>query len=199
MIGSKERIKAIAKDIVEHFEQRLKANANQGKGMIVSMSRRIAVDLYNEIVKIKPEWHSDDLNDGVIKVVMTASASDGEVIAKHHTTKQQRQRLADRMKDNDDKLKLVIVRDMWLTGFDAPSMHTLYIDKPMKGHNLMQAIARVNRVYKDKAGGLVVDYLGIASDLKEALLFYSEAGGKGDPALVQDEAATILGRKARSA
>ncbi len=195
LIGSKERIKAIAKDIVEHFEQRLKANANQGKGMIVSMSRRIAVDLYNEIVKLKPEWHSDDLNDGVIKVVMTSSASDGEEIAKHHTTKQQRQILANRMKDNDDKLKLVIVRDMWLTGFDAPSMHTLYIDKPMKGHNLMQAIARVNRVYKDKAGGLVVDYLGIASDLKEALSFYSEAGGKGDPALVQDEAATILQEK----
>lgn len=195
LIGSKERIKAIAKDIVEHFEQRLVANANQGKGMIVSMSRRIAVDLYNEIVAIKPEWHSDDLNDGVIKVVMTASASDGDVIAKHHTTKQQRQTLANRMKDNDDKLKLVIVRDMWLTGFDAPSMHTLYIDKPMKGHNLMQAIARVNRVYKDKLGGLVVDYLGIASDLKEALSFYSEAGGKGVPALIQDEAATILQEK----
>lgn len=195
LIGSKERVKAIAKDIVEHFEQRLKANANQGKGMIVSMSRRIAVDLYNEIVAIKPEWHSDDLHDGVIKVVMTSSASDGEEIAKHHTTKQQRQILANRMKDNDDKLKLVIVRDMWLTGFDAPSMHTLYIDKPMKGHNLMQAIARVNRVYKDKIGGLVVDYLGIASDLKEALSFYSEAGGKGDPALVQDEAATILQEK----
>lgn len=195
LIGSKERIKAIAKDIVEHFEQRLVANANQGKGMIVSMSRRIAVDLYNEIVAIKPEWHSDDLNDGVIKVVMTSSASDGKEIAKHHTTKQQRQILANRMKDNDDKLKLVIVRDMWLTGFDAPSMHTLYIDKPMKGHNLMQAIARVNRVYKDKIGGLVVDYLGIASDLKEALSFYSEAGGKGDPALVQDEAATILQEK----
>ena len=195
LIGSKERVKAIAKDIVEHFEQRLKANANQGKGMIVSMSRRIAVDLYNEIVAIKPEWHSDDLHDGVIKVVMTSSASDGEEIAKHHTTKQQRQILANRMKDNDDKLKLVIVRDMWLTGFDAPSMHTLYIDKPMKGHNLMQAIARVNRVYKDKIGGLVVDYLGIASDLKEALSFYSETGGKGDPALVQDEAATILQEK----
>ncbi|WP_428980051.1 type I restriction endonuclease subunit R [Acinetobacter modestus] len=195
LIGSKERIIAIAKDIVEHFEQRLVANANQGKGMIVSMSRRIAVDLYNEIVAIKPEWHSDDLNDGVIKVVMTASASDGDVIAKHHTTKQQRQILANRMKDNDDKLKLVIVRDMWLTGFDAPSMHTLYIDKPMKGHNLMQAIARVNRVYKDKLGGLVVDYLGIASDLKEALSFYSDAGGKGDPALIQDEAATILQEK----
>lgn len=195
LIGSKERIKAIAKDIVAHFEQRLVANANQGKGMIVSMSRRIAVDLYNEIIAIKPEWHSEDLNDGVIKVVMTSSASDGEVIAKHHTTKQQRQTLANRIKDNDDKLKLVIVRDMWLTGFDAPSLHTLYIDKPMKGHNLMQAIARVNRVYKDKIGGLVVDYLGIASDLKEALSFYSEAGGKGDPALIQDEAATILQEK----
>ncbi|WP_407066137.1 type I restriction endonuclease subunit R [Acinetobacter towneri] len=195
LIGSKERIKAIAKDMVQHFEQRLVANANQGKGMIVSMSRRIAVDLYNEIVAIKPEWHSDDLHDGVIKVVMTSSASDGPEIAKHHTTKQQRQILANRMKDNDDKLKLVIVRDMWLTGFDAPSMHTLYIDKPMKGHNLMQAIARVNRVYKDKIGGLVVDYLGIASDLREALAFYSEAGGKGEPALVQDEAVTILQEK----
>jgi type I restriction enzyme R subunit len=195
LIGSRDRIKAIAKDIVEHFEQRLIANATQGKGMIVSMSRRIAVELYNEIVKIKPEWHSDDLNDGVIKVVMTSSASDGEDIAKHHTTKQQRQTLANRMKDDDDKLKLVIVRDMWLTGFDAPSMHTLYIDKPMKGHSLMQAIARVNRVHKDKIGGLVVDYLGIASDLKEALSFYSEAGGKGDPALIQDEAATILQEK----
>ena len=195
LIGSKDRIKAIAKDIVEHFEQRQKANANQGKGMIVSMSRRIAVDLYNEIIKLKPQWHSDELNEGVIKIVMTSSASDGPEIAKYHTTKKQRQDLARRMKDNDDELKLVIVRDMWLTGFDAPSMHTLYIDKPMKGHNLMQAIARVNRVYKDKVGGLVVDYLGIASDLKEALSFYSDAGGKGDPAAVQDEAATILQEK----
>ena len=195
LIGSKDRIKAIAQDIVTHFEQRLVANANQGKGMIVSMSRRIAVDLYNEIIKLKPEWHSDDWNDGVIKIVMTSAASDGPDIAKYHSTKKQRQDLAKRMKDNDDKLKLVIVRDMWLTGFDAPSMHTLYIDKPMKGHNLMQAIARVNRVYKDKVGGLVVDYLGIASDLKEALSFYSDAGGKGDPAIVQDEAATILQEK----
>eukprot|EP01084_Bolivina_argentea_P222669 376835_1 len=119
---------------------------------------------------------------------MTSSAADGPEIAKHHTTKKERQVLANRMKDDDDKLKLVIVRDMWLTGFDAPSMHTLYIDKPMKGHNLMQAIARVNRVYKDKIGGLVVDYLGIASDLKEALSFYSDAGGRGDPAEVQEEA-----------
>lgn len=195
LIGSEDRIKAIAQDIVTHFEQRLVANANQGKGMIVSMSRRIAVDLYNEIIKLKPDWHSYDWNDGVIKIVMTSSASDGPEIAKYHSTKKQRQYLAKRMKDNDDKLKLVIVRDMWLTGFDAPSMHTLYIDKPMKGHNLMQAIARVNRVYKDKVGGLVVDYLGIASDLKEALSFYSDAGGKGDPAIVQDEAATILQEK----
>lgn len=195
LIGSKERINAIAADIVQHFEQRLVANANQGKGMIVSMSRRIAVDLYNAIIQLRPEWHSDDLHDGVIKVVMTSSASDGPEIAKHHTTKSDRQTLANRMKNNDDKLKLVIVRDMWLTGFDAPSMHTLYIDKPMKGHNLMQAIARVNRVYKDKIGGLVVDYLGIASDLKEALSFYSDAGGKGDPALVQEEAISILEEK----
>ncbi|OYQ85897.1 DEAD/DEAH box helicase [Wohlfahrtiimonas chitiniclastica] len=195
LIGSKERIKAVAQDIVEHFTERLKANADQGKGMIVCMSRRIAVDLYNAIIAIKPEWHSDDLNDGTIKVVMTSSASDGPVIAKHHTTKKERQDLAKRMKDEDDKLKLVIVRDMWLTGFDAPSMHTLYIDKPMKGHNLMQAIARVNRVYKDKTGGLVVDYLGIASDLKSALSFYSDAGGKGDPAELQEEAVTIMQEK----
>ncbi|MBF7695124.1 type I restriction endonuclease subunit R [Acinetobacter rathckeae] len=195
LIGHKERVKAIAQDIVTHFEQRLVANAQQGKGMIVSMSRRIAVDLYNEIIKIKPEWHSDDLHDGVIKVVMTSSASDGPEISKHHTTKAKRKILAQRMKDEDDKLKLVIVRDMWLTGFDSPSMHTLYIDKPMKGHNLMQAIARVNRVYKDKIGGLVVDYLGIASDLKEALSFYSDAGGKGDPAQVQEEAVSLLQEK----
>lgn len=195
LIGSKQRIKAVAEDLVKHFEQRLIANANQGKGMIVSMSRRIAAELYQEIINLKPEWHSDDLNEGVIKVVMTSSAADGPEIAKHHTTKKERQLLANRMKDDDDPLKLVIVRDMWLTGFDAPSMHTLYIDKPMKGHNLMQAIARVNRVYKDKIGGLVVDYLGIASDLKEALSFYSDAGGKGDPAEVQEQAVLLMQEK----
>lgn len=195
IIGSKERIKAVAKDLVEHFTARLEANANQGKGMIVCMSRRIAAELYKEIVAIKPEWDSDDLNDGVIKVIMTSNAADGPEIAKHHTTKKDRQELAKRMKDEDDKLKLVIVRDMWLTGFDAPSMHTLYIDKPMKGHNLMQAIARVNRVYKDKSGGLIVDYLGIASDLKNALAFYSDAGGKGDPAELQEEAVSIMQEK----
>ena len=190
LVGSEQRIRNIAQDIVSHFEARQEVFA--GKGMIVSMSRRIAVDLYDEIIKLKPQWHSDDLNKGAIKVVMTASSSDGPKLAKHHTTKQQRKALAERMKDNDDELKLVIVRDMWLTGFDAPSMHTLYIDKPMKGHNLMQAIARVNRVYLDKPGGLVVDYLGIASDLKEALSFYSDAGGKGDPTLLQEQAVNLM-------
>lgn len=190
LIGSENRIKNVANDIIQHFGQR--QEVFEGKGMIVAMSRRIASDLYDEIIKLKPEWHSDDLDKGVIKVVMTSSSSDGPKIAKHQTTNQQRRTLADRMKDPDDELKLVIVRDMWLTGFDAPSMHTLYIDKPMKGHNLMQAIARVNRVYKDKPGGLVVDYLGIASDLKKALSFYSDAGGKGDPTIAQTQAVELM-------
>jgi type I restriction enzyme R subunit len=190
LIGSEKRIQNITQDIVTHFDQRQEVFA--GKGMIVSMSRRIAAALYAEIIKLKPEWHSDDLSKGAIKVVMTAASSDGPQLAKHHTTKQQRRNLAERMKDPDDELKLVIVRDMWLTGFDAPSMHTLYIDKPMKGHNLMQAIARVNRVYKDKPGGLVVDYLGIAADLKQALSFYSDAGGKGDPAETQEQAVNLM-------
>ena len=190
LIGSENRVKNIAKDIVNHFNQR--QEVFDGKAMIVSMSRRIAADLYEEIIKLKPEWHSDDLDKGVIKVVMTSASSDGAKIARHHTTKQQRKTLADRMKDTEDELKLVIVRDMWLTGFDVPSMHTLYIDKPMRGHNLMQAIARVNRVYKDKPGGLVVDYLGIASDLKKALSFYSDAGGKGDPTILQEQAVELM-------
>ncbi|PSJ16923.1 type I restriction endonuclease subunit R [Nitrosomonas supralitoralis] len=193
LIGSERRIQNIAQDLVSHFEARQEVFA--GKGMIVCMSRRIAADLYTEIVKLRPDWHSDDLSKGVIKVVMTSASSDGPVMAKHHSTKQQRKLLAERMKDNSDELKLVIVRDMWLTGFDAPSMHTLYIDKPMKGHNLMQAIARVNRVYGDKPGGLVVDYLGIASDLKEALSFYSDAGGKGDPTLMQEQAVQLMQEK----
>lgn len=190
LIGSENRIKNIASDIILHFGQR--QEIFEGKGMIVTMSRRIAADLYEEIIKIKPGWHSEDLKKGVIKVVMTSSSSDGPKMAKHHTTKQQRKILAERMKDPEDELQLVIVRDMWLTGFDVPSMHTLYIDKPMKGHNLMQAIARVNRVYKDKPGGLVVDYLGIASDLKKALSFYSDAGGKGDPAIAQEQAVELM-------
>jgi type I restriction enzyme, R subunit len=190
LIGSENRIKNVAQDIVAHFEQR--QEVFDGKGMIVSMSRRIAAELYDAIIKLKPEWHSNEPHKGVIKVVMTAASADGPMLAKHHTTKLQRKALAERMKDPDDELKLVIVRDMWLTGFDAPSMHTLYIDKPMKGHNLMQAIARVNRVYKDKPGGLIVDYLGIASDLKEALSFYSDAGGKGNPAETQEQAVALM-------
>ncbi len=190
LIGSKRRIDNIARDIVAHFETR--QQVFDGKGMIVSMSRRIAAELYAAIVALRPHWHSTDPTKGAIKVVMTATSSDGPQMSQHHTTKQQRRALADRMKDPDDELKLVIVRDMWLTGFDAPCMHTLYIDKPMKGHNLMQAIARVNRVYRDKPGGLVVDYLGIASDLKEALSFYSDAGGKGDPAQAQEQAVMLM-------
>lgn len=191
LIGSENRIKQIAQDIIDHFEQRQEIFP-EGKAMIVAMSRRIDANLYNEIINIRPEWHSDNLKKGVIKVVITSASSDGPEIAKHHTTKEQRRSLAERMKDPEDELRLVIVRDMWLTGFDVPSMHTLYIDKPMKGHNLMQAIARVNRVYKDKPGGLVVDYLGIASDLKKALSFYSDSGGKGDPAIAQEKAVQMM-------
>jgi len=190
LIGSEKRIQNIANDIVNHFEQR--QTVFEGKGMIVAMSRRIAAQLYDAIIQLRPQWHSDDLSKGTIKVVMTAASSEGALISRHHTTKEQRRKLADRMKNPDDELKLVIVRDMWLTGFDAPSMHTLYIDKPMKGHNLMQAIARVNRVYKDKPGGLIVDYLGIASDLKKALSFYADAGGKGDPTILQEQAVQLM-------
>ena len=190
LIGSPNRLQNIARDIVTHFEQR--QAVFEGKAMIVAMSRRIAAGLYEEIIKLRPEWHSDDLKKGAIKVVMTTSSSDGAQISKHHTTKAERRVLAERMRDADDELKLVIVRDMWLTGFDAPCMHTMYIDKPMQGHNLMQAIARVNRVYKDKPGGLVVDYLGIASDLKKALSFYSDSGGKGDPTLQQEQAVELM-------
>ncbi len=190
LIGSKNRVKQIAQDMIAHFEHR--QEVFEGKAMIVAMSRRIAADLYKAFINIRPEWHDDDLKKGVIKVVMTSASSDGPEISKHHTTKEQRRALAERMKDPEDTLKLVIVRDMWLTGFDVPSMHTLYIDKPMKGHGLMQAIARVNRVYKDKCGGLVVDYLGIASDLKKALSFYSDSGGKGDPAIAQEKAVQLM-------
>ena len=190
LIGSEQRIENIARDIIEHFEARQAVFA--GKAMVVCMSRRIAAQLYEAMARLRPDWHSDDLMQGQMKVVMTASSDDGALLSKHHTTKEQRRKLAERMKDAQDSLKLVIVRDMWLTGFDAPSMHTLYIDKPMQGHNLMQAIARVNRVYGDKPGGLVVDYLGIASDLKKALSFYSDAGGKGDPALAQEQAVALV-------
>ncbi|MCH7401206.1 type I restriction endonuclease subunit R [Belliella kenyensis] len=193
IVGNEERIKNLAKDIVNHSEQRQKVF--DGKGMIVAMSRRIAANLYKEIIALRPEWHNDDLSKGVIKVVMTSTSADGPEMQRHNTTKQQRKNLAERMKDSADPLRLVIVRDMWLTGFDAPCLHTLYIDKPMRGHNLMQAIARVNRVFKDKPGGLVVDYLGIATDLKKALSFYSDAGGKGDPTLDLEKAIELMNEK----
>ena len=193
IVGNEERIKNLAKDIVTHSEQRQKVF--DGKGMIVAMSRRIAADLYKEIIALKPEWHNDDLSKGAIKVVMTSTSADGPEMQRHNTTKQQRKNLAERMKAPADPLRLVIVRDMWLTGFDAPCLHTLYIDKPMRGHNLMQAIARVNRVFKDKPGGLIVDYLGIATDLKKALSFYSDAGGKGEPTLDLDKAIALMNEK----
>lgn len=192
IVGNKDRIKNLAKDIVTHFEGR---KYLEGKGMVVAMSRRIAAELYQEIILLKPDWHSDEISKGAIKVVMTASSDEGALLSKFKTTKQQRRDLSDRMKDPADPLKLVIVRDMWLTGFDAPCLHTLYIDKPMRGHNLMQAIARVNRVFKDKPGGLIVDYLGIASDLKKALSFYSDAGGKGDPTENLDKAIDAMKEK----
>ncbi len=193
IVGNEERIKNLAKDIVTHSEQRQKVF--DGKGMIVAMSRRIAADLYKEIISLRPDWHNDDLSKGAIKVVMTSTSADGPEMQRHNTTKQQRKNLAERMKDPADPLRLVIVRDMWLTGFDAPCLHTLYIDKPMRGHNLMQAIARVNRVFKDKPGGLIVDYLGIATDLKKALSFYSDAGGKGEPTLDLEKAIALMNEK----
>jgi type I restriction enzyme, R subunit len=180
IIGSEDRIRNLANDIVTHFEKR--QTVFEGKALIVAMSRRIAADIYKEIIALRPEWHNDDVTKGTIKVVMTTNSADGPEIARHYTTKQQRRDLSERMKNPADELKIVIVRDMWLTGFDAPCLNTMYVDKPMRGHNLMQAIARVNRVFKDKPGGLIVDYLGIGTDLKKALSFYGQAGGKGDPA-----------------
>jgi type I restriction enzyme R subunit len=193
IVGNQERVKNLANDIVTHFEKR--QTVFEGKAMIVAMSRRIAADLYKEIIALRTEWHNDDMTKGFIKVVMTTNSADGPEISKHHTTKHQRKDLSERMKDPDDEMKLVIVRDMWLTGFDAPCLNTMYVDKPMRGHNLMQAIARVNRVFKDKPGGLIVDYLGIGTDLKKALSFYGEAGGKGDPAENIDKAFEIFKEK----
>lgn len=193
IVGNEKRIKNLANDIITHFEQR--QTVFDGKALIVSMSRRIAVELFNEIVALRPSWQDDDIAKGIIKVVMTAASSDGPVLAKLHSSKQQRRLLSDRMKDPADPLKIVIVIDMWLTGFDVPCLHTMYIDKPMRGHNLMQAIARVNRVFKDKPGGLVVDYLGIASDLKKALSFYSDSGGKGDPTEAIEQAVEVMMEK----
>jgi type I restriction enzyme R subunit len=177
VVGSNQRLTQIAKDMVEHFEERTKGS--KGKAMFVAMSRRIAVELHDEIVKLRPHWYSKDDTKGVIKVIMTGSSSDGPEWAEHIRNKKRRTDIGDRLKDPDDELQIVIVRDMWLTGFDAPVLHTLYVDKPMSGHNLMQAIARINRVFGDKQGGLVVDYIGIAQDLKKALAVYTESKGKG--------------------
>jgi len=190
LVGSEPRMKQVGKDLVAHFENRI--SSMPGKGMIVCMSREICVDMYNAIVAIKPEWHDTDTGKGAIKVVMTGSASDKEKMQPHIHNKETKKLFEKRFKNANDPLQLVIVRDMWLTGFDAPNCHTMYIDKPMKGHNLMQAIARVNRVFKDKPGGLVVDYIGIASELKFALKIYTDSKGKGAPTLDTREAYAIL-------
>ncbi|MBW4980610.1 type I restriction endonuclease subunit R [Marinobacter adhaerens] len=190
LVGAGPRLKQVAEDLVNHFETR--TSAIEGKVMIVAMSREIAVHLYNEIVALRPNWHDDDSEKGTIKVVMTGSASDRALLQPHIHNKQTKKRFEKRFKDESDSLKLVIVRDMWLTGFDAPCCHTMYVDKPMKGHNLMQAIARVNRVFKDKPGGLVVDYIGIANELKQALKTYTDAKGKGSPTHSAEEAYAIL-------
>ena len=190
IVGADKRLKLIAQDIVDHFEKRLEAL--DGKAMIVCMSRRICVDLYRELLHLRPAWHHDDDDNGSIKVVKTGSASDPADWQPHIRNKPRREALANRFRNSADPFRIVLVRDMWLTGFDAPSLHTMYIDKPMRGHGLMQAIARVNRVFKDKPGGLVVDYLGLAHELKAALETYTESGGTGRTALDQDEAVAVM-------
>ncbi|MEZ6070532.1 MAG: type I restriction endonuclease subunit R [Pirellulales bacterium] len=190
LVGDQKRLRLIAEDLVEHFERRLEAM--DGKAMIVCMSRRICVDLYNEIVRLQPDWHDEDDERGAIKIVMTGSASDPLDWQQHIRNKQRRRALATRFKDPADSFRIVIVRDMWLTGFDAPCLHTMYVDKPMRGHGLMQAIARVNRVFRDKPGGLVVDYLGLADQLKQALATYTESGGKGQPSVDTAQAVAVL-------
>lgn len=193
IVGNSQRLELVAKDIITHFENRL--SVLDGKGMIVAMSRQIAADLYEKIIAIRPEWHSDDDNQGAIKVVITGSASDEEKLQQHIRTKDRQKVIEKRIKKADDTLKLVIVCDMWLTGFDVPNMHTMYLDKPLKGHNLMQAIARVNRVYPGKEGGLVVDYLGVAAALRDALETYTESGGEGAPTLDIAEAVAEMKRR----
>ena len=190
VVGTERRLRIVAQDIVDHFEQRLEVM--DGKAMVVCMSRRICVDLYRELVRLRPDWHDEDDAKGAIKVVMTGSASDPPEWQQHFRSKARREGLAQRFRDPGDPLRIVLVRDMWLTGFDAPSLHTMYVDKPMRGHGLMQAIARVNRVFKDKPGGLVVDYLGLAHELKRALATYTESGGRGQTALDQDEAVVVM-------
>ncbi|MDO8793919.1 MAG: type I restriction endonuclease subunit R [Vicinamibacterales bacterium] len=193
IVGAEHRVKLIARDLVAHFENRLAVM--DGKAMVVCMSRRICVDLYREIVALRPDWQKPDDAEGSIKVVMTGSAADPIEWQEHIRNKPRREALAQRFRDPTDPFKIVIVRDMWLTGFDAPSLHTMYVDKPMRGHGLMQAIARVNRVFKDKPGGLVVDYLGLAQELREALATYTESGGTGNTAIDQAEAVALMQAK----
>jgi type I restriction enzyme R subunit len=190
IVGAEKRLKLVAADIVAHFEERLEAM--DGKAMVVCMSRRICVELYREIVALRPDWHHDEDDRGMLKVVMTGSASDPVDWQPHIRNKLRRETLANRFRDARDPFKIVLVRDMWLTGFDAPSLHTMYVDKPMRGHGLMQAIARVNRVFRDKPGGLVVDYLGLAHELKQALATYTESGGTGRTAINQEEAVAVM-------
>ena len=193
MVGTEKRIGLIAKDLVEHFDRR--QEAMDGKALVVCMSRRICVDLYNALVKLRPNWHDADDNRGAVKVVMTGSADDKLEWQDHIRNKSRREDMAKRFKKPDDPLKIVLVRDMWLTGFDVPCLHTMYVDKPMKAHGLMQAIARVNRVFRDKPGGLVVDYLGLAHQLQKAMADYTENGGKGETAIEQEQAVAVLQEK----
>jgi type I restriction enzyme R subunit len=190
VVGSEKRVKLIARDLVDHFERRLEAI--DGKAMIVCMSRRICMDLYDAIAALRPSWHHEADEQGLIKVVMTGNAAEGPRVSAHARNKSRREDLALRFRDPNDPFRIVIVRDMWLTGFDAPSLHTMYVDKPMRGHGLMQAIARVNRVFRDKPGGLVVDYLGLADELRKALATYTESGGTGKTAIDQVEAVAAL-------
>ncbi|HKY23419.1 MAG TPA: type I restriction endonuclease subunit R, partial [Vicinamibacterales bacterium] len=190
VVGSEKRLKLVAKDIVDHWDRRL--DALDGKAMVVCMSRRICVGLYRELIALRPDWHADDDEKGSIKIVMTGAASDPVDWQGHIRNKTRREGLANRFRNANDQLRIVLVRDMWLTGFDAPSLHTMYVDKPMRGHGLMQAIARVNRVFRDKPGGLVVDYLGLAHELREALATYTESGGTGRTAINQEEAVAAL-------
>ena len=193
IVGAEPRVRLVAEDIVAHYADRL--TAIEGKAMVVCMSRRICIDLYRELVQLHPEWEHPDDDKGAIKVVMTGSASDPPEWQSHIRNKARREALAKRFRDPEDELRVVLVRDMWLTGFDAPSLHTMYVDKPMRGHGLMQAIARVNRVFKDKPGGLVVDYLGLAPELKSALATYTESGGTGRTAVDKNEAAALMVEK----
>ena len=190
IVGSEKRVALVARDIVEHFESR--REAMDGKAMVVCMSRRICIDLYRELVRLRPEWRDEEDHRGALKVVMTGTASDPPDWQAHIGNKARRETLAKRFRDPADPLRMVLVRDMWLTGFDAPSLHTMYVDKPMRGRGLMQAIARVNRVFRDKPGGLVVDYLGLAHELKRALATYTESGGTGETALDKEQAVRVM-------